>query len=119
MFPQKLQKMTAYQLHPRRRALVNEFLRHSAEEPYQECLEIVKFQQVGELGAAVAGKKHLCRVHPYADLFPCHAAADIACVLVAGVLVGIVQIRRVYREHGLQIDSFRNKKYPCPEIRCG
>lgn len=119
MFPQKLQEMTANQLHPRRRALVHEFLRHGAEEPYQECLEIVKFHKVGELGAVMAGKKHLCRVHPDADLFPCHAAADIACVLVAGVLVGIVQIRCVYREHGLQIDSFRNKKHLSLEIRRG
>ena len=54
MFSQKLQEMPADQLHARRRALVHEFLRHGAEEPYQEGLEIVQLHEVRELGAAVA-----------------------------------------------------------------
>ena len=114
--PDQLQELLAQELLAGISGVDLKFIRDGVEQPQEKALKEIVLLEVLILGPVATGKEHFRHIHPHTQLPPCGLAADIRGMAVARMLVGIVQVRGVYREECLYEDLLREKQHPCPEI---
>ena len=115
VFPHQLQELVEEDLLTAVGLLRGGFLLNGIEEPHQQALQVVVGLLLAKLGIVVA-EQHLRHVHPEVYFPPSALASGITRMAVARMFVGIIIIRCVNGEHGLQEHGLGKEQDACLQV---